>query len=317
MVTIITREREHRAQEARGASRHLPGGRRSGKAGQPVQAPRQWSPKGDHNRGRTDREKTMSEKDRRSETEMMELWIPGSDPVNHAHVPREDRMLAMSEEAAEHQGNTVSAYFAIRNSVCRNLIVRETPDRLADGKTKALAVIRKIGVTAVHEAGSEQIEAARQYSGRKPKRINVVLRIEELDGSARKVKLTTPVGFTTPEWIALGTIERSPFSSWTRSPASTSCPRRSPVERREPARDGGRRTRRRRRVRGRAGLLPCRLRRAERRGDVGQVEDREEDAEALDDAGAQLRVDGEPGGSTSASTSAIFRSIRSGSSVER
>ena len=89
------------------------------------------------------------------------------------------------------------------------------------------------------------------------------------------------------------------------------------VERREPARDGGRRTRRRRRVRGRAGLLPCRLRRAERRGDVGQVEDREEDAEALDDAGAQLRVDGEPGGSTSASTSAIFRSIRSGSSVER
>ena len=89
------------------------------------------------------------------------------------------------------------------------------------------------------------------------------------------------------------------------------------VERREPARDGGRRTRRRRRVRGRAGLLPCRLRRAERRGDVGQVEDREEDAEALDDAGAQLRVDGEPGGSTSASTSAIFRSIRSGSTVER
>ena len=71
------------------------------------------------------------------------------------------------------------------------------------------------------------------------------------------------------------------------------CPRRSPGRAAEPARDGGRRTRRRRGVRGRAGLLPCRLRRAERRGDVGQVEDREEDAEALDDAGAQLRVEGE------------------------
>ena len=87
------------------------------------------------------------------------------------------------------------------------------------------------------------------------------------------------------------------------------------VERREPARDGGRRTRRRRRVRGRLAPLPALAGR--RRGDVGQVEDRGEDAEALDDAGAQLRVDGEPSGSTSPSTSAIFRSIRSGSSVER
>ena len=87
------------------------------------------------------------------------------------------------------------------------------------------------------------------------------------------------------------------------------------VERREPARDGGRRTRRRRRVRGRLAPLPASA--GKRRGDVGQVEDRGEDAEALDDAGAPLRVDGEPSGSTSPSTSAIFRSIRSGSSVER
>ena len=110
----------------------------------------------------------------------------------------------MSKQALEHQGNTVSAYFAIGNSVYRNLVVQETTDEPADQKAQPLAVIRAIDVTAVHATGREPIDGGKQYSGKKPERIDVVLVIDEPDGTERKVSTTTPVGFTTPEWVANG-----------------------------------------------------------------------------------------------------------------
>ena len=109
----------------------------------------------------------MNIEDGRTETTMMKLWIPGSDPVNQAQVPREreDRMLAMSEQALQHEGNTVSAYFAIRNSVYRNLVVQEAAEEPADQNAQPLAVIRAIEVSAVHEARNEQVETEKLYSG--------------------------------------------------------------------------------------------------------------------------------------------------------
>lgn len=146
----------------------------------------------------------MSRQEHQPEKPMMIPWLPGHDPVGQERLTREDALFAMSEEALSHEGNAVSSYFAIRTSRYRNRVVRATAAELADKSQGHLAVINNIEVTAVHEDGRERIEGDKKYSGRKPKRIDVVLVVDGQDGTVGTVALTTPIGFTTPEWVTNG-----------------------------------------------------------------------------------------------------------------